>query len=348
MKPVGRSHLRTTRTQRRHSVQALIAALTLAVTAASCAEESSPQVLIELADSQPGDDVGVIARETPDGRFVEWVHRINGTIHRVDIDANASETSSISESVISTIEVGTAEADKGRDASDQRGLVGHTMIGDRRFVAFTEPDPFALVVAEVLADGALRPVWNAGPTSAGALGGVLRERDGQLLLGLGRNTAWDRETGVGGAILELDPDGNPDQPEGVVSVGYTNPWAFAVTGDRAIWVADNAAGPDPDNPATDDVERVGRADVTEDRNEMTEVPWTGRAPSAMVELPDGRLGICGFLDNELRAYEVVADDALERAGTIMPCLTGAAVFDDGTIATIAQTEDGMAILVLRS
>ena len=50
---------------------------------------------------------------------------------------------------------------------------------------------------------------------------------------------------------------------------------------------------------------------------MDEVDWPGRAPAAMVELPDGRIGICGFLDNELRAYDIV-DNTLERAGTIMP------------------------------
>ena len=72
----------------------------------------------------------------------------------------------------------------------------------------------------------------------------------------------------------------------------------------------------------------------------------------MVELPDGRIGICGFLDNELRAYEVVDSDAgeateLERAGTIMPCNLGVAVFDDGTIVTLAQTDTGETLQILR-
>ena len=31
----------------------------------------------------------------------------------------------------------------------------------------------------------------------------------------------------------------------------------------------------------------------------------------------------------------------------MPCLTGAAVFDDGTVVTIAQTDDGMTLQILR-
>ena len=85
---------------------------------------------------------------------------------------------------------------------------------------------------------------------------------------------------------------------------------------------------------------------------MDEIAGTPRAPAAMVELPDGRIGICGFLDNELRAYEPVdtasgPDTGLEPAETIMPCNTGAAVFDDGTIVTVAQSDDGHALLILR-
>ena len=189
-------------------------------------------------------------------------------------------------------------------------------------------------------------MWSAGQAGGGAIGGVLGQRDGQVVLGLGRNTEWDADSGVGGAILLIDPDGSNGQEAEAISVGYTNPWAFTATDDGGIWVADNAAGPDPDDESRDDVERIGRADLEADRNEMSEVEWAGRAPAAMVELPDGRIGICGFLDNELRAYDIV-DITLERAGTIMPCLTGAAVFDDGTVVTVAQTDEGMTLQILR-
>jgi hypothetical protein len=195
-------------------------------------------------------------------------------------------------------------------------------------------------------------VWSAGEAGGGAIGGVLAESDGRIVLGLGRNTAWDAESEVGGAILAIDPTSAPDDAPDVLGTGYTNPWAFTVTADDAVWVADNAAGPDPDDESRDDVERIGRADIQPDRNDMAEVSWRGRAPAAMVELPDGRIGVCSFIDNELRAYDIVDTDigpstGLEFAETVMPCNTGAAVFDDGTIVTAAQTEAGESLQILR-
>lgn len=289
---------------------------------------------VSLSDTGPGESVGLVAAERDDGRYVEWLDRLDGTIHRMDIDDvdAAVET-------IATIEVSTE--------GDQHGLLGQVVIDGRRFVSWTRSETSELVVGELLPDGTSHVVWSAGEAGGGAIGGVLDAHDGMILLGLGRNTKWDAESGVGGAILLIDPDGSVDQQPAALSVGYTNPWAFTATADGAVWVADNAAGPDPNDDSRDDVERIGRADLVADRNEMNEMDGTGRAPSSMVELPDGRLGICGFLDNEMRAYDVV-ENGIERAGTIMPCLTGAAVFDDGTIATIAQTDDGIALHILRS
>lgn len=309
-------------------------------------ESSEPEVLLPLVDVAPGETVGLLASEDDDTRYVEWLNRVDGAVRRVDIDAD-----DINIETMANIDVGTID-------DDQRGLLGQAAIGDRRFVSWTRPESFELDVGELFDDGSLRVIWTAGESGDGAIGGVLQTTDSELLLlGLGRNTAWDAQDGIGGALLALDPDGDIDQTESIISTGYTNPWAFvSVDGPGAIgevWVADNAAGPDPDDETRDDVERIGRADLVTDRNEMDEVDWPGRAPSAMVELSDGRLGICGFLDNELRAYEIVAGSdpqrpRLERAGTIMPCLSGAAVFADGTIVTVAQTDDGMALHILRS
>jgi len=313
---------------RRWTALALAATLALA----ACGSDKAASVrIVPLGEAGPGESVGLLATEADGTRYVEWLDRLDGTILRLDIDSDAPiET-------VASLPVGTD--------GEQRGLLGQVTIDGRRFLSWTQPETFELVVGELLPDGSQRIVWSAGAAGGGAIGGVLGQRDGQIVLGLGRNTEWDAESGTGGAILLIDPDGTPDQQAEELSVGYTNPWAFTATADGSVWVADNAAGPDPDDESRDDVERIGRADLQPDRNEMDEVDWPGRAPAAMVELPDGRIGICGFLDNELRAYDI-ADDTLERAGTIMPCLTGAAVFDDGTVATIAQTDTGMALHLL--
>jgi len=300
---------------------------------AACGGEDDESLrIVSLGDAAPGDSVGLLAGETDGTRHVEWLDRLDGTIHRLDIDDTDAPIETVS-----SLPVGTD--------GEQRGLLGQVVIDGRRFASWTQPETFELVVGELLADGSQRIAWSAGEAGGGAIGGVLDQRDGQIVLGLGRNTEWDAQSQVGGAILLIDPDGSVGQEAEALSVGYTNPWAFTATDDGSVWVADNAAGPDPDDESRDDVERIGRADLQPDRNEMDEVDWPGRAPAAMVELPDGRIGICGFLDNELRAYDI-ADDTLERAGTIMPCLTSAAVFDDGTVATIAQTDDGMALHIL--
>ncbi len=319
----------------------LVAVALVSLTVGACAgdDTSEPEVLFALPDARPGDTVGLVANETETGRFVEWIDRLAGTIQRLEIDEESAEIETIA-----TIPVGTD--------GEQRGLLGQVLIDNRRFAAWTQPETFEFVVGEIVGGVPGDIVWSAGPASGGAIGGVLGERDGTIVLGLGRNTAWDADTQAGGAMLLIDPDGGPDQEAEAISVGYTNPWAFTVTDDAAVWVADNAAGPDPDDESRDDVERIGRADLQDDRNEMTEIIEPGRAPASMVELSDGRIGICGFLDNELRAYEIVdsdigPDSALERAGTIMPCLTGAAVFDDGTIVTAAQTETGETLQILR-
>jgi hypothetical protein len=94
-------------------------------------------------------------------------------------------------------------------------------------------------------------------------------------------------------MLLLDPDGPSDQTPTVLTEQYINPFAFVVTADGELWVADNAVG--------DDVERIGRGDLA-DRSTHLPSPDDGRAPAAMVELADGRLGICGFLDGQMLAY----------------------------------------------
>lgn len=302
-------------------------------------------MLFQFPDARPGDVVGLIAVENGDDRTIEWVDRIDGTIRSLDIDDGDAPPE-----IIATIAVGTD--------GEQRGLLGQVIIDDRRFASWTQPadasGEFEIVVGEVVDGAAGDIVWSGGRAGGGAIGGVLDELDGQILLGLGRNTAWDADTDAGGAFLVISPDASPGDDGLPLSVGYTNPWAFTVTESGHLWFADNAAGPDPDDPSIDDIERIGRGDLIANRNDVERITEPGRAPTAMVELDDGRIGICGFLDNELRAYEIVepADGdseptALDRAGTIMPCLTGAAVFTDGTIVTATQDADGETLQILR-
>jgi hypothetical protein len=116
----------------------------------------------------------------------------------------------------------------------------------------------------------------------------------------------------------------------VVSDGWNNPFAFVVADDGTILVADNTAA-----GGTERLAAIG------DGVMVTELPAPERAPSAIAVLDDGRIGVCGFLDGELRAYEL-AEDGFERAGTPGDCLTAATVTASGR--TIVATADALVAL----
>lgn len=311
------------------------------------AEPSAPTTLLALPEARPGDIVGLAADD--DRGIVTWLHRIDGTVYELDLDPASGSPPSL----VATVPISTD--------SQQGGLLDQVLLpGGRRVLTWTTPDTNELV-AGVLPPEAPSPIvfWSAGEAGSGAIGGKLDiTDDGRLLVSVGRNTDFDAIDGDGGALLafELDllaglADGDRPTPT-EISRGYTNPWAFESLADGEIWVWDNAAGADPDDPDLDDAERIGRADLEADRNQMFRSEVSDRAPAAMVELPDGRIGVCGFLDNELRAYEVVDSDdgprtRLDRAGTVMACNTAATVFADGTIVTAAQTDAGETLQVLR-
>lgn len=279
------------------------------------------RTLLALPDSQPGD---VIALRAADGGTVEWIDRRAGTIRAVAVaDPVAIET-------LATIEVGIE--------GEQRGLLGHTLIDGVRYAAWTDPTTNHLLVGEVGAAGAGRIVWDGGGTAGGAVGGHLEaSADGQLILGIGQLTDWAKSHGSG-AMVQLDPADPADQEPVILSDGYTNPFAFAVI-DGELWVADNAVG--------DDVERIGRGDLT-DRDEHATSALDPRAPSAVVGLPDsaatnGSLGICGFLDAQLRRWS--PDDGA-YGDSLGPCLTGATTLPDGSIVTATASPDGAMSLIL--
>ena len=182
----------------------------------------------------------------------------------------------------------------------------------------------------------------ASRTDSRAVGGHIEVVDGRLLLGLGALTEWALRRGSG-ALVFLDPDGDADQRPLIYSDGWNNPWAFTLTGDGSVWVADNA--PDgSDRPVAErDGERI--SDALRTGPDFVDPP-PQRAHSAIAELPDGRLGVCGFLDDEMLAYERQSDGGLERAGTIGRCQTSVAVLDDGTIVVVS-VDDGAPVLLVR-
>ena len=302
-------------------------------TDAAASSDRTALPVIELTDAQPGD---VIALRPADGEssVVEWIDRRAGTIRSVDV---ADDELSLDDVVtLASIEVATD--------GEQRGLLGHTVIDGVRYAAWTEPDTDHLVVGALGNIGGIggnggiggapatvdRIVWDAGGTAGGAVGGHLAATaDGRLVLGIGQLTDWAEGHGSG-AMLLLDPTGPPDQTPVVLSDGYINPFAFAVV-DEQLWVADNAIG--------DDTERIGAVDLDTTnvgRNDLDATGANPRAPSAVVELPDGTIAVCGYLDGRLRRWSV---DPPRYGDSLGPCLTGATVLADGSIVT--ATADGL-------
>jgi len=282
-------------------------------------QPSAPTVLVDLPALFPDLDAGdVIALRAPtaDTTAIEWIERRTGRIQRLDL-AEFTDARNAPIETVAMIDVGTD--------GEQRGLLGQTEIEGVRYVAFTEPEANHLVVAALDGNGAVeRIVWDAGGTAGGAVGGHLEAVTGQLVLGIGQLTDWAKSNGSG-AMVRLDPTGPADQQPVILTDGYTNPFAFVPDGDR-VWVADNAVG--------DDVEHIGRADLA-DRSEHPTTGVDPRAPSAMVALRDGRLGVCGFLDGQLLAWST--GESPGYGESLGPCLTGAAALPDGSIVTATDT-----------
>ncbi len=282
------------------------------------ADRSATRTIVALPDAAPGDVISLRS----DGTAVEWIDRRAGTIERL-ADSTTGDTGI---DTVATIAVSTD--------GEQRGLLGTTVIDGRRFAAWTDPTSLDLLVGEIV-DGAVdRIVWDGTTTRSKAIGGHLGTLDGRIVLGLGELTGWGEQHGSGALVL-LEPDGAATQEPIVLSDGWNNPFAFVVVAGSTVWIADNApdGGPEP--------ERLGRLDLP-GHAVRSATPGPQRAPSAIVVLPDGRLGVCGFLDGEMWAFDpagVGSVDTIEPEGSIGPCLTGATVADDGTIVT--ATEAGL-------
>jgi hypothetical protein len=228
--------------------------------------------------------------------------RLTGRVLRIDIDRPGSEPRLIGQMAV--------------DASgEQRGLLGLAVINDRVYGAWTRPGDLRLVVGEV--EREQRVVWEGPVTDTRAIGGHLEVLDGRLVLGLGE-LVDDPE--LAGTIVTLDPNGEPGQRPTVLSDGWNNPFALVVEA-SAVVVADNA----PDG----EIERLSGLALPESAQ---------RAPSAIVAFGGRTYGVCGYLDGEMRRYEVAGDE-VERVGTIVDegCRTGAALLGDGRAVITDET-----------
>jgi hypothetical protein len=239
-----------------------------------------------------------------DSETVLYAERLTGRVMRIDLDRPGSEPRLI----------GEVEVDA---AGEQRGLIGLAVIGDTVYGTWTRPGDLRVIVGEI--EKEQRIVWEGPVSPTKAIGGHLDVLDGRLVIGLGELV---EDPDVAGKMLSLDPAGPPDQTPVELSAGWNNPFAFVIV-DGEVIVADNA----PDGGA--------------ERLDGEEFPETAqRAPSAIVVTGNGRFGVCGYLDGEMRGYTIGEDDGVvERSGTIIDsgCQTGAVALPDGTFVITDDT-----------
>ena len=265
-----------------------------------------------------------------DGGFL-YGERLTGKIRRVSADG------AVAPDPVATVETTGAE-------DDQRGLLGLTRDARGRLLAaWTRPGDGRLVIGEVQAGPDAQPldaprlVW-LGPTSAQlANGGHLTTApDGRVIVGIGDLQAdralADDPTVPNRKLLALEPDGPADQVPTILSTGWNNPFAFTYDGDGTLWVADNTGAEGP--------ERIGRGDRPAGEAQDLGRPQDGAvAPSALVSLGPGQLGLCGFLSGRMQLVRVVeGSPSLPSSELADGCSTGATVLGDHRIVVATPTE----------
>lgn len=311
---------------RRHLVAPVVVVLMVVIGAAGCGggDDAEPRVTLTVeatVDFDPGTEPVALAASDAGDLLVG--ERRTGVVRTVSRRGEPGEP--------------VARLDVVAGDDDQRGLLGLVVDGGRIFAAWTRASDAHLVVAEIT-DGTERLVWLGPPSSRLANGGHLEVLpDGRLLVGIGDLQQPDRVEDPDtphGKLLALDPAGGPEQRPVALSGGWNNPFAFVVTSDGAIWVADNAPGDAP--------ERLGRGDLDAER---TALPGK-RAPAALVELEPGLLGLCGYLDGELTIIDLPDTDTGPDPEPGDPaatgCRTGAEALTNGRIAV----SDGQRIRIL--
>jgi hypothetical protein len=226
-------------------------------------------------------------------------------------------------------------------AEGQRGLLGLARVeGDepRLFAAWTRAEDGRLVVGQVF-PGEPRVIWEGPESVEQGNGGHLGVSPlGELVIGIGDAGATDLiddPDAPNGKLLALDPDGEVGQTPEVLSSGWRNPFAFAYDEDGRLWVADNAP--------PGGVERIGLGD----KEDAPVIELTEKlAPSAMVVLFDGDLGVCGFLDGQMRQVAVNrgggpgTDPTAELKEDIVvePCTLAATQLSDESTLFATETE----------
>lgn len=260
----------------------------------------------------------------PDGGFL-FGERLTGAIRHVDAEDRLDPNP-------------VAVVDTAGNEDDQRGLLGITRGTDGTvYVSWTRRIDGRLVVGRLDTDTPRSPVasptviW-VGPVSADQAngGGLAIGSDDAVLIGVGDLLApgvlADDLALPNRKVLKLDPHGPPDQVPTVMSTGWNNPFAIVTDENAVTWVADNAAG---DNP-----ERMGRADQSAERGSDLDRSDGQIAPSGLVSLGSGRFGVCGYVSHRLDEVHVTAGRAASTGRVLADdCWTSAALLTDGRLVT---------------
>ena len=122
----------------------------------------------------------------------------------------------------------------------------------------------------------------------------------------------------------------------MLSSGWNNPFAFAVTPGGAVWVADNSPGERP--------ERIGRGDG---QGSPVALSPPERAPSGLAALSDDELVVCGVLSGRAELIEVRDGRTLAPSEVLAdPCRLGVVVLPGGGLAV--AVDDGVRLLFPRA
>lgn len=254
-------------------------------------------------------DIGALAPAKDGGFF--YAERATGTIYAVSYEGVRRDEP------VATIPVST---------EGQRGVIG-LAVDDAGvlFAAWTRADGDQNIEVGRIADGVATPIWTGPKSSDVANGGhIAFRKDGRLVLGIGdlreQATISDPNT-LNGKLLALDPAGAVDQKPELISGGWNNPFAFTITEDDEIWVADNSPGTD---------ERLARGDV-DGKPTQIQIISEQEAPSGVTEGHAGDLFVCTYNARKLQGYR--QDGKWEKLNepVATDCSTGVITLADGRL-----------------